>query len=369
MDDRKFRAEHVGSLLRPERLVGLRMAMLKGQGDPEALQSAEDDAVRAVLTRQEDVGLDVVNDGEFRRFSFMGEVTGAVSGFAPGELPNPDWHNEEGVANPGSFAMLATAPLKPHRRIAHHEASFLSGHTQKPFKITLPSPLVVAQAGWMPKASGKAYPKRADLMWAVADLLKEEVRLLAEEGVPYIQIDNPGLAIYIDPDLRERSKAAGVDVDIPLEEALAADGHLVKDLPDHGPIVAMHLCRGNWRSAWLAQGSLEPVARSLFAQPRFDRFLLEYDSDRAGGFQPLRHLPEGRTAVLGLVTTKRGDLESEDALVRRIEEASAFAPLDQLALSPQCGFASSIPGNLVSEDEQWAKLELVVNAARRVWGE
>jgi len=342
--------------------------MLQGRGDPGALRKAEDEAVLEALQRQEALGLDVVGDGEFRRFSFMGEVAGAADGFAFGELENPDWFTPEGTANPGSKAMIAASPLEPKRRIARDEASFLLDHARRPFKITLPSPLVVAQACWKPGVSDRAYPRRADLMWAVADILRGEIDALASEGVPYVQIDNPGLAYYLDPALRERSKEAGIEVDIPLEEALSADAHCLGNLPADGPVAGLHLCRGNWRSAWLAEGDLEPLAASLFALSRVDRFLLEYDTPRAGGFEPLRHVPEGKQVVLGLVSSKHGRLEDVDALARRVEEASRFVPAERLAVSPQCGFATSIPGNLLSEEAQWKKLELVVEVARKVWG-
>ncbi|MDF1562821.1 MAG: cobalamin-independent methionine synthase II family protein [Deltaproteobacteria bacterium] len=362
-----WRTEHVGSLLRPPELMNLRLALLQGQGDPGALARLEDEAILQVLERQRELGLDVVGDGEFRRFSFIGEIAASVSGFAFGQLPNPDWFTAEGRDNPGANAMIAAERLEPRRRIAQREAAFLGAHAAGPFKVTLPSPLVIAQAGWTPERSSAAYPRRADLMWHVADLLREEIAALAAEGVPYVQIDNPGLAHYLDPALAERARGVGIEIDIPLEEALAADHHCVKDLPEEGPVVGLHLCRGNWRSAWLAQGGYEPVAEALFSLPRVNRLLLEFDTERAGSFEPLRLVPGDKTVVLGLVSTKQGSLEDEEALLRKVEAASRHLPLERLAISPQCGFATSIPGNRITPEEQWAKLERVVSLAARLW--
>lgn len=367
-----WRAEHVGSLIRPQHLVGMRMALMQGKGDPVALKAAEDEAIRAVVKRQEEAGLDVVTDGEFRRFSFLGDVTSAVEGFTFGELPNPDWFREDGTTdNPGSRGMVVTGTLKPHRRIAAQEAGFLKEVATRPFKVMLPSPLVVAQSSYQRGVSESVYPTMTDMLWAIADILRDEYRQLAEEGVPYLQIDNPGLAYYLDPALRERAAAVGVEVDIPLDEAIKADAHVISEVPsraDGGPVVGLHLCRGNWQSAWLAEGAYTAVAEDLFAIPRVDRFLLEYDTPRAGGFEPLRALPDDKVAVLGLLSSKHGRLEDEAEVRARIDEAATIVPLERLALSPQCGFATSIPGNRLDEADQWRKLEIVASIARRVWG-
>ena len=234
--------------------------------------------------------------------------------------------------------------------------------------MTLPSPLVLAQACWRSGVSEGAYRRRADFMWEAADFLRAEVSLLAAEGVPYLQIDNPGLAYYLDPDLRNRAEALGVGVDIPLEEAVAADAHVLRDLPDGSPVVGLHVCRGNWNSSWLATGGFQPIADAIFTLPRVDRFLLEYDSPRAGGFEVLRHVPPEKTIVLGLVSTKHGRLEDMSTLLRRVEQASRYVPLNRLALSPQCGFATSVPGNRISENDQWAKIDLLTGLAHRLWG-
>ncbi len=363
-----WRTEHVGSLLRPAELVALRLALLQGRGDPDTLRDVEDRAILSSLERQVAAGLDVVGDGEMRRFSFMGEVISAWEGFAPGDLPNPDWSSEQGPTNPGSRAMLVVSRLARRRRIAQAEAAFLREHASRPFKVTLPSPLVVAQACWRSGVSDGAYRRRADFMWEVAELLREDIRLLAAEGVPYLQLDNPGLAYYLDPDLRKRAEALGVGVDIPLEEAVAADAHALRDLPHGSPVVGLHVCRGNWNSSWLASGGLEPIAEALFSLPRVDRFLLEYDSPRAGGFDVLRHVPPDKTIVLGLVSTKHGRLEDISTLLQRVEEASRYVPTDRLALSPQCGFATSVPGNQIREKDQWAKIDLLTGLAQRLWG-
>ncbi len=367
MGNAAWRSETVGSLLRPHDLVASRTALMLGKGDPVELRNTEDLAILAAIHRQEEIGLDLLTDGEFRRFSFLGAVTDSVDGFTLGRKSNPDWFTPEGKVNPGQTAMLASGKLAAARRMAAREAGFLREHARKPYKITLPSPLVVAQSAWKAGVSDKHYPRMADLMWAAADLVRAEVDALAADGAPCIQIDNPGLAYYIDPALRDRARAAGIEVDIPLEDAVAADNRVLAGLPADKPVASLHVCRGNWSSSWLASGGYEPVAEQVFSMPRVNRFLLEFDTPRSGGFKPLGLMPKDKQVVLGLVSSKHGRLETKEALVKRIDEAASFVPLERLALSPQCGFATSVPGNLLSEDEQWAKLELVATVARFVW--
>jgi 5-methyltetrahydropteroyltriglutamate--homocysteine methyltransferase len=270
---------------------------------------------------------------------------------------------------PGGFAQVIGRKLQQKRRLTAHEASFLAEHAAEPFKITVPSPSMFAGVtNYRPALVGDAYPTRADLLNDLTAILSAELRALADEGVPYLQIDAPSYTHLVDADAREAARARGIDLDELADQFIAADNACLAAARRDGVTLAIHLCRGNSRSRWLASGGYDPIAEKLFGTLQADRFLLEYDSERAGSFEPLRFVPRGKTVVLGLVTTKRGALESPDDLRRRIDEAARYVPLEHLALSPQCGFASSVPGNLLTEDEQRRKLELVVDTARQVWG-
>jgi 5-methyltetrahydropteroyltriglutamate--homocysteine methyltransferase len=245
---------------------------------------------------------------------------------------------------------------------------YLKQHANGVFKITMPATSYVVARGWKPGITDKVYGSRWELIEDVARIMNDEVMALASEGVPYIQIDNAHYPDYIPADRRDAWRAIGIDPDQALDEDIRADNLAVKGLDRSKVILANHICRGNGRSAWHTAGGYDYIAEKVFGGLDVDRFLLEYDSDRAGGFEPLRFVPKGKQVVLGLVTTKVGALETQDALLRRIEEASKFIPTENLALSPQCGFASVEQGNLLSWDEQQRKLELVVDTARKVWG-
>ena len=254
------------------------------------------------------------------------------------------------------------------RRITAHETSFLHEHAPGPFKMTMPSPSVFLHIGYKPGLTDRFYPTRNDLLDALVDIIRGEIIALIDEGVTYIQLDNPQYAPYMDARLREEMRGRGIDPDSAAREAVEADTRCLQGLAHEGVTFAMHVCRGNSRSRWLAEGGYEPIAEELFQKLPVNRFLLEYDSDRAGTFEPLRFVPPDRTVVLGLVTTKEPELETVDVLRRRIEEASRHVPLERLALSPQCGFASVAAGNAISLDDERRKLELVVETARKVWG-
>jgi 5-methyltetrahydropteroyltriglutamate--homocysteine methyltransferase len=253
------------------------------------------------------------------------------------------------------------------RRLSEHESGFLKAHAAGPYKITLPAPSYVVARGYKPGVSTAAYPTRGDLLRDVVKIYQAEIGALVAEGVPYIQLDNPHYPDYIEEGRRAQWRAIGIDPDQALQEDVAADSAAFEGVDPRLVTRALHICRGNGRSAWHSSGGYERIAETVFGKLDVDVFLLEYDSDRAGGFEPLRFLPRGKTAVLGLVTTKAGDLEDRDVLRRRIDEASRHAAIEDLALSPQCGFASMSQGNLVSWDEQRRKLELVVETARSVW--
>jgi 5-methyltetrahydropteroyltriglutamate--homocysteine methyltransferase len=365
----EYRADQVGSLLRPAELKQARDEHAAGRLTADELRAVEDRCILEALAMQRAAGVDVLTDGEFRRFSFMSDPAEAVEGFVP-NAEGSAWHGPDGVERrPGGFAQVIGGKLRQTRRLAAHESAFLTAHAGGPYKITVPSASMFASVtGYRPDLVGDAYPTRADLLRDLTAILGAELRALADEGVPYLQIDAPSYTHLVDASGREAAQARGVDVDELVDQFIAADNACLDAARREGVTLAIHLCRGNSRSRWLASGGYDPIAEKLFGTLQADRFLLEYDSERAGSFEPLRFVPRGKTVALGLVTTKRGALESPDDLRRRIDEAARYVPIEQLALSPQCGFASSVPGNLLTKDEQRRKLELVAATARRVWG-
>jgi 5-methyltetrahydropteroyltriglutamate--homocysteine methyltransferase len=312
--------------------------------------------------------LDVFTDGEFRRGSFMGDLAEAVEGFIL-DTGEREWRGPGASTKRGAFGRVVGAKLRQTRRLTVHESVFLREHSPRDFKITIPSPSLLAFVAYKPGLTTRFYPARSDLLRALTEIISAEIKLLAGEGVPYIQLDAPVYTYYADPKFLDRMRLEGIDPDQSLEESIAADNTCLEAANGQEVTPGIHLCRGNSRSRWLAEGSYEPIAEKLFGSLEADRFLLEYDSERAGSFAPLRFVPKGKSVVLGLVTTKTGQLELQEELLRRIEEASAFVSLENLAISPQCGFASSVPGNLISYDEQRRQLELVADTARKVWRE
>ena len=361
-----YRADHIGSLLRPPEL-------LRARADPsvsaEALRALEDREIERVLHRQAEIDLPIVTDGEFRRRSFMSDFNESVDGLDDADAVTRAWQGAGGAVAPSAVSGIATRKLRQLRRLAAHEVAFLQQHSPRPFKITLPSANQFPAIAWKRGVSEAAYPNHSALLWDCVPIIRDEVRALADEGISYIQLDAPRYSYYIDPKWRAYvQNEMGMNPDAALDEAIRADNACLEDVRREGLTLAIHLCRGNNRSQWYAEGGYDPIAEKLFGQLNVDSFLLEYESERAGTFAPLRYIPRGKNVVLGLVSTKLPELESADQLVRRIEEASAYVPLGNLALSPQCGFASTMEGNLLSEDDQWRKLALVVETARRVWG-
>jgi len=359
------RADHVGSLLRPRELLEAR----RDGADPDRLRALEDAHVMRVLAKQRELGFDVFTDGELRRRNFMSDFTEAVEGFDLSGAIDRSWQSGGAAAPPSSVTGVVNATLRPVRRLTAHELPFLRAHAPGTVKMTLPSATQFPAIAYKRGVTDAVYPTPSDLLWAIVDIMRQEMAALAADGVPYMQIDAPRYSYYVDPKWRRWIQSEmKMDPDTALDEAIRADNACLEAARRPGVLLAMHLCRGNNRSHWYAEGGYDPVAEKLFGGLQVDRFLLEYDDERSGTFAPLRFVPRGTSVVLGLVSSKRPQLESKSALLARIDEAARYVPLERLALSPQCGFASTMEGNLLSEDDQWAKLRLVVETAREVWG-
>ncbi|MER6083911.1 cobalamin-independent methionine synthase II family protein [Streptomyces sp. NPDC001833] len=366
-----IRAEHVGSMLRPAELLTARAEVRRGTMPPERLGELEDAAAAAALRLQQDAGMQVFTDGEVRRDDFMASVVETVGGLVPAEESSarPRWHRDSDDAElEGEVAPVTIGgPLYRRTPLSLTEAKWLAGHSQGPYKITMASPTMVA-GFWRPEVSRAVYPAREDAVAALAGIYRQDIADLIGSGVTWLQLDSLAYWANIDPEAARMRRVK--DLDGHLSHVIDTDNSLIRTARSHRTrvTVAMHFCRGNMRSAWSAQGGYEPIAERVFGEVEVDRFLLEYDTERSGGFEPLRFVPPTKTVVLGLVSSKVPELESVDALRRRIDEASQYIPLEQLALSPQCGFASTSQGNLLTVDDQRRKLELVAETARLVWG-
>jgi 5-methyltetrahydropteroyltriglutamate--homocysteine methyltransferase len=363
---RHYRAEQVGSLLRPDYLLRAREAHVRGELPVEELRGLEDQATLEGLELQRSVGLDIFTDGEFRRSTFQGEFPDALEGFQPHRISRK-WKGQGGGTIDSARPVVA-GKLRQKRRLTEHELPFLKKHSPGPFKITLPSATQFTDPSYVPGITDRYYASRSDLLQELVQVLRREIRGLLGDGVTYVQIDAPRYTYYIDPELREHLRQSGIDLNAALDEAIAADNACLDQPRSNDVTLAMHLCRGNARSHWYAEGGYDAIAEKMFNSLEVDTFLLEYDSDRAGSFEPLRFVPRDKSVVLGLITTKESTLESQDELLRRIDAAAKYLPLDNLALSPQCGFASVAEGNLITPDAQRRKLELVAQTARKVWG-
>jgi 5-methyltetrahydropteroyltriglutamate--homocysteine methyltransferase len=373
------RSDVVGSLLRPESLKQAFARFEAGELDAEGLRQVEDAAIRQVIQRQEALGLPVVTDGEFRRLNFQDSFGASVSGFgsvanqlsfheqrvagaAPGQRWDPGY---AGSGPPVVHRRPAVERLRLERNLPLEEFQFASSVATHTLKVTLIGPDRITQR-FAYEASRDVYP---DVDAFVADLVavqRQMVQALVDAGCRYVQIDEPGYTAYVDPPSLEQMRARGEDPLQNLERSIRANQAIVAGFPPDVTF-GVHLCRGNQRSMWHREGTYDAIAERLFSSLPHQRLLLEYDTERAGTFEALRFVPPGKTAVLGLVSTKTPSLESADTLKRRIEEAARYVPLDQLALSPQCGFASDIVGNLLSEDDQWRKLTLVQQVAAEVF--
>jgi 5-methyltetrahydropteroyltriglutamate--homocysteine methyltransferase len=377
----RYRADHVGSFLRPPELLEARAAHAERRiGDAE-LRAAEDRAILRILELQRHVGLDVYSDGEYRRGMWITGLPAAVDGFGPGAMLNiRNWRGRPLPYVPGQTgtrhaaaagqnpAAVITEKLTPRRRITGVESAFLAAHASGPYKITIPSPTWYLR-GYIKGTSDRVYPTPADALRDLTTIVHREVEALVAERVPYVQIDSIRYVFdYTDGERRREWQEIGIDPDRAVDENIAADNAVVAGLARDRVSFGLHMCRGNNRSRWFAEGGYDRIAEKVFSQLDYDRFLLEYDSERAGGFEPLRYVPKGKTVVLGLISTKVPQLEAPADLLRRIDEAARYVPVASLALSPQCGFASVAAGNEISWDDQRRKLELLVTTARTVWG-
>jgi 5-methyltetrahydropteroyltriglutamate--homocysteine methyltransferase len=365
-----FRADHVGSLLRPPALLKARDDFAAGAIDAAELRGIEDEAISAVVRKQEETGLQSATDGEFRRASWHMDFIYSLDGISTeaGHL-SVKFHRADGDIEFTPAALHVDGKLGVSRTIFGDHFRFLRDTvtTNLP-KLTIPSPSMVHYRAGRAAIDPEVYPE-LDLFWSdLTDAYAEEVRRLGELGCTYLQFDDTSLAYMNDPHQREYVASIGGD---PERQHVEYIHHINESLArrPEGMSVTTHMCRGNFRSAWAAEGSYDFVAEALLNELEVDGFFMEWDDERSGGFEPLRFLPRGeKQVVLGLVTTKRGDLESKDDLKRRIDAAAKHAPIDQLCLSPQCGFSSTLEGNVLTEEEQWAKLRLIVEVAQEVWG-
>jgi 5-methyltetrahydropteroyltriglutamate--homocysteine methyltransferase len=359
-----YRSDVVGSLLRPAYLKDARERYASGSLSDAEYKRLEDRAVNDAVALQEQAGLDVLSDGEMRRYAFYGHFIDAVEGFdklGGWALPFRDEQGNELVFQ----RPVVISRLQRRRHLCAEEFTYLRARTDRPTKATLINAQQAA-AYYDPQKSTGAYPTIDAYLADVVDILRTEVEELVRLGCTYIQVDAPQYAGLLDPAIRAGYQQRGNDPDRLLDRCIELDNAVIRDFP--GVVFGLHLCRGNNQSKFYASGDYGLIAAKVFRRTRFQRFLLEYDDARSGGFEPLRDVPEDRTVVLGLVTTKKATLESKDALKRRLQEAQTFVPLERLALSPQCGFASTMAGNLLTPADQEAKLRLVAETAREVWG-
>jgi 5-methyltetrahydropteroyltriglutamate--homocysteine methyltransferase len=359
------RAEVVGSLLRPEYLKEARAAFEAGDLPAEEFARVEDRAVDHAVALQEGVGLDVVTDGEMRRFTFFDQLVTAVEGLSEVDAKPVPFHSDDADDIEFQSPVSVTGRLRRKRMLSPPEYAYARARAHGPIKVTLPSPLMT-YAMYTPEHSGEAYPDAFEMFKDAAELLREEARVLADMGCRYIQVDAPDLCEMVDEKLRKHWSSLGISPERVLSEGIEIINS-VADAP--GVHFAMHLCRGNYQSRWISAGGYESISKALFARAtNFDAFLLEYDDPRSGSFDALDDLPDDKLAVLGLVSSKRNELESIDDLVARIDDAARHHPKERLAVSTQCGFASVAMGNEIGERAQEEKLRLVARTAARVWG-
>jgi 5-methyltetrahydropteroyltriglutamate--homocysteine methyltransferase len=359
------RADHIGSLLRPQALKDAHKALAKGEIDETAFAAVVDRAIAETVAMQDEVGLGVVTDGEFRRRSWFDGFVEAVDGLV--HKPTKFEFVEDGEARVPVPVPYAEGPIRRSKGIATHELAFVAQLAHKPVKITMPAPSVIHFHRGPDCADPAVYPDMERYWDDLIAVYRAEIAALGAGGLSYLQLDEVPVALLCDPAVRERVAAWGWDWQALVERYISAVNEALAERPP-GMTVGMHLCRGNYRGKWIASGGYEPVAERLFADAAVDQFLLEFDSARAGGFEPLRLVPKDKSVVLGLVSSKTPALEAADDLKRRIGEAAVHIPLERLALSPQCGFGTTVGGAPMGEDDQRRKLARVVEAARAVWG-
>jgi 5-methyltetrahydropteroyltriglutamate--homocysteine methyltransferase len=365
-----FRGDHVGSLLRPQELLDVRQGHAEGRLSDEELRAAEDAAIADVVRLQHDAGLQTVTDGEFRRTSWHMDFIYSITGVQRTEEQlEVHFHNADGDLDFTSAGLVVDEPVRIEEPIFGEAFDFLrsvapGGMTPK---LTIPSPSMVHYRGGTAAIDPSVYPDEDQFWDDLSAAYAEQVRMIAERGCTYLQLDDTSLAYLNDPDQRAGVAAQGRDAEHQHERYIRQINAALAGRPD-GLAVTTHMCRGNYQSSWAASGSYDFVAEALFGGLEVDGFFLEYDDERSGGFEPLRFVPSDKLVVLGLVTTKSPVLESKDDLKRRIDEATKYIDLDQLCLSPQCGFSSTVEGNRLTQDEEIAKLRLVVETAEEVWG-
>jgi 5-methyltetrahydropteroyltriglutamate--homocysteine methyltransferase len=365
-----FRADHVGSLLRPPELLNAREAHAAGRIDDAQLRAAEDEAIREAVNLQREVGLRSVTDGEFRRASWHMDFIYSLDGIsqAPGTL-KVQFRNEEGEIEFTPAAMRVDGRLGLSQTIFGEAFEFLKSCVsdgQTP-KLTIPSPSMVHYRGGRASIAESVYPDMDEFWSDLTSAYRDEVRRLGELGCTYLQFDDTSLAYLNDPKQREYAQQIGGDAEHQHETYIRHINEALSERPP-GMSITTHMCRGNFRSSWVAEGGYDFVAEALFNELDVNGFFMEWDDARSGGFEPLRFVPKGKVVVLGLVTTKHGELEDRELLKRRIDEASQYVDLDQLCLSPQCGFSSTVEGNTLTRDQQAAKLRLIVDIAEEIWG-
>ena len=374
---RRSRVDQVGSFLRPESLKQDFLRHARGDLPMEALVAAQDEAIRGIVAKQVAHGMPFVTDGEYRRLNWQvsfSEVEnwdlwpGTWASFLkyPSNMGEGERANARGLDTVVSAQTPATGKLRLVESFPAKEHAFLKSATDTPTKITLMGPDRVCQMCDIP-GSAPHYASSGEFLADVVAIHRRLVEELADQGCDYIQLDEPSYTGYVDPATLDRMRARAEDPLTNLRRAVAADNAVIAGLKGRA-VTGVHICRGNRASMWHREGSYDPIAEAVLGGLEFDRLLLEYDTSRAGGFEPLRYVPKGRMVVLGLITTKSGTIETVEELLRRLDDAARFVDLDQVALSPQCGFASGIAGNMLSETEQWRKIDVMQETARRVWG-
>lgn len=364
-----FRADHVGSFLRPPKLLAARQGFAEGTVDAQLLREIEDDAIRNVVALQEDLGFQSASDGEFRRTSWHMDFIYQLGG-----ITRTDEQLQVAFRNAQGSTSFTSAALRVSDRVTIDETIFADAFTflrscvsTAVPKLTIPSPSMVHYRGGAAALDPEVYPDVEEFWHDLSAAYAEEIRRLGELGCTYLQLDDTSLAYLNDPAQRQMINERGEDAEHQHLRYIKQINDAIKDRPE-GMSITTHSCRGNFQSFWAAEGGYDFVAEALFSELDVDGFFLEFDDDRSGTFEPLRFVPKGKMVVLGLITTKQGVLENKDDLKRRIEEASEYVPLEQLCLSPQCGFSSTVEGNSLTLDEEIAKLRLVVETAQEVWG-
>ena len=364
-----FRADHVGSLLRPQKLLEARASWKGGKLTFEALQNIEDEAIREVVKLQENVGLKAITDGEFRRENWWIDFISQIEGIV---ISEPDVSSEfktDGGKGSGYIPKVVktVSKITHNRSILDRDFETLLKHTKETPKVTIPSPTRIHFHGGRAAVDLETYPDLSNFWSDIARFYQDEIAALEQKGCRYIQIDDPVLTYFLDDRMRNNLQDIGENPDTLINTYATLLNDCIKNRRDD-TYLTMHLCRGNALSSWIVSGGYAGLANSIFPKIDVDSFFLEYDDERSGDFTPLDLMPNGKKVVLGLVTSKRGQLETADSIKRRIEEASRIIPLENLALSPQCGFASVDVGNLITLDDQMSKLELVVKTAETIWG-